>query len=350
MFKSRQGFQSRKGFQSRGGFESKGGISSSIPPSWQAYYPFSSDFEDKVSKDYEALFFNEPSFGGGGINTVANTNISVTTFQADKKGVLLDKDGNGGRVCTAGDSTGGGFVNGVRVGTNRISFSQTSGVTGKYVALVKTLLVGAVLTGSNGVTLVVVSMSSTSILEYSLIRNPTGLTDDAAIQEGFENTGDSLNGWDIDFSRSGYLTDQAQLAADRATAGDTLLASLPTPEQWDVSGDFRFGYIGIGKTSADIAGQVMLQTGNMGISTGFGITFAEIGASISALSVDSDTIVGECFIKYVGGMLSIVIDGAESTPVASAAPAIGAFAQVGANISNLLPAPGTYGRLLFDVL
>ena len=88
----------------------------------------------------------------------------------------------------------------------------------------------------------------------------------------------------------------------------------------------------------------------MGISTGLGITFAEIGASISSLPVVSDTIVGECYIKYVGGMLSIVIDGAESTPVASAAPVIGAIAQIGANTSNMLQAPGTYGGLLFEVL
>ncbi len=175
-------------------------IEADAPESFQAFYPFLSDFEDKVSGTLTASFDNAPTFGGGGINTVANTNITVPT------------------------------------------------------------------------------------------------------------------------------------------AG------------WDTTGDFRFGYINIGKTVADVIGQVLLQTGNMGITTGIGITFAEIGASISSLAVDSNTIVGECFLKYVGGMLSIVIDGVESTPVASVAPTIGAFAQVGANISNLNPAPGTYGGLLFEVL
>lgn len=171
-----------------------------LPASFQAFYPFESDLKDQVSGTLTASFANAPTFGGGGINTVANTDITVVT------------DG------------------------------------------------------------------------------------------------------------------------------------------WDTTGDFRFGYLSIGKTVADLTSQVLLQTGNMGITTGIGITFAEIGASISSLSVTSDTITGECFIKYVGGMLSIVIDGVESTPVASAAPTIGAFAQIGANITNTLAAPGTYGGLVFEVL
>lgn len=176
-----------------------------LPPSFQAFYPFKSDLVDQVSGTLVASFANAPTFGGGGINTVANTDITVP-------------------------------------------------------------------------------------------------------------------------------------------------ATLVGGGSWDTTGDFRFGYTNIGKTVADISGQVLLQTGNMGISTGIGITFAEIGASISSLAVTSDTIIGDCFIKYVGGMLSIVIDGTESTPVASSAPTMGAFAQIGANISNASQAPGTYGGLIFEVL
>ena len=158
---------------------------------------------------------------------------------------------------------------------------------------------------------------------------------------------------DLEDQVSGTLTASFAVAPTFGGGGINTDASTDitvVTDGWDTTGDFRFGYINIGTTDADVIGQVLLQSGNMGITTGIGITFAEIGASVSSLAVDSDAIAGECFIKYVAGMLSIVIDGAESTPVASAAPAIGAFAQIGANISNLTPAPGAYGGLVFEVL
>lgn len=205
MINATSGISCTQNIKFTSGINAISGIKATLPLSYQAFYPFSSDLIDQVSGNITASFANAPTFGGGGINTVANTDITVPT--------TLD----------GGDS-------------------------------------------------------------------------------------------------------------------------------WDASGDFTFGYTGIGKTVADVTGQVLLQTGNMGISTGIGITFAEIGASISSLPVDSDDIIGECFIKYIGGMLSIVIDGVESTPVASAPPTIGNFAQIGANIANASPAPGTYGGLLFEAV
>ena len=331
------------------GISAISGIKGTLPGSYQAFYPFVSDFIDQVSNDYFAITNNNPSFGGGGINTVANTDMSVTTFQADKKGLLIDEKGNGGLLCNLGDLNNGTFTNGVLTAPSVTPLITMVGstVSGKYFdAGVSSLLIDSrFIIGSHSIPVIGVSNPNT----WQLDLTGTGLDSDD-LRDLIGNDGASSNPFAIDVTRSGYLTSQAAWSTVRTTAGDTLLGSLPTPEQWDVSGDFRFGYIGIGKTVADVTGQVMLQTGNMGISTGIGITFAEIGASISALSVDSDTIVGECFIKYVGGMLSIVIDGAESTPVASAAPVIGAFAQEGANISNSSAAPGTYGGLLFEVL
>lgn len=205
MINAKSGISCNQNIRFISGINAVSGIKGTLPESYQAFYPFISDLIDQISGTIAASFANSPTFGGGGINTVANTDITVPT--------TLE---------------GGG--------------------------------------------------------------------------------------------------------------------------SWDTSGDFIFGYINIGKTVADVTGQVLLQTGNMGITTGIGITFAEIGASISSLPVDSDTIVGECFIKYIKGMLSIVIDGVESTPVASVAPSIGAFAQIGANISNLSPAAGTYGGLVFQAI
>ena len=337
-------FTSRPAFSSKIAFTSKSGMSSQIPGSWQAYYPFLSDFQDDVSNDYLALFDNLPTFGGGGVNTVANTNLRVTTFQADGKGVYLD-DGDGGVDCKLSNFTNAGFVDGVDQTSMQMTF-VTSGDTGKYQGLVVTPWVGMVGYAKNGSIIRCISIVNDRTFNFEILKGVIG------------DVTDTVNGfaypavWIPDFSFSDFYPNETgvgSVAEMRTNAGDDV-SGVPAAKPWDTSGDFRFGYIGVGKTVADITAQVMLQTGNMGISTGIGITFAEIGASISSLPVTSDAIVGECFLKYVGGMLSIVIDGAESTPVASAAPAIGAFAQIGANISNASPAPGTYGGLLFEPL
>lgn len=347
MINAKSGISCNQNVRFTSGISAISGIKGTLPNSYQAYYPFTSDFIDQVSNDYVAIFDNQPAFGGGGINTAANTNISVTTFQNDSKGVWLDSpsDDGGANPCGLGDFDASGFVNGVLFTSGTAGFLTFNGSTaGKYQGISLTNIDGAIGLGSGG-SIVELGFNSESILSFNIIEG-----DQASVQNEFEFG----NFWTFDITRSDYFT--GSLAADttvvgniRVSAGDDI-SGFTAPKIWDTSGDFRLGYIGIGKTVADITSQVLLQTGNMGISTGIGITFAEIGASISALSVTSDTIVGECFIKYVGGMLSIIIDGVESTPVASAAPSIGGFCQAGASASNALAAPGTYGGLLFEVL
>lgn len=311
-----------------------------LPLSFQAFYPFLADFTDRVSSDYVAVFDNLPAFSGGGINTIANTNVKVSTYQSGKKGAFLD-NGDGGVDVILGDfSIETNWANGVNTTENIITFSGDT-TTGKFAGLLTGDFDGSVASNPINNARIIVTMRNAGSLDYTVIEGT-----DAEIQAGFEFP----NAWTLDASLSDFApSNEAGFRSIRTAAGDDV-SGFPAALPWDTSGDFRFGYTGIGKTVADIASQVMLQTGNMGISTGIGITFAEIGASISSLPVTSDTIVGECFIKYVGGMLSIVIDGAESTPVASAAPTIGAFAQIGANVTNSLAAPGTYGGLVFEVL
>lgn len=336
MINATSGISCTQNIKFTSGISAISGIKGTLPESYQAFYPFNSNFIDQVSNDYIALFDNIPSFGGGGVNTVANTNLRVTAFQQDGKGVYLDENGNGGVPFITSNFTGAGWTNGAS--PTGLLLTAAQGQPGKFAGLVTSDFIGAPLYAGNSIAIITATPSNEQIT-FIVVQGTW---------EDFQRP----NLITIDFSFSGYYPNETgvgSVAEVRDDAGDDV-SGFPAAVQWDTSGDFRFGYIGIGKTVADITSQVLLQLGNMGISTGIGITFAEIGASISSLPVTSDTIAGECFIKYVGGMLSIVIDGVESTPVASAAPVIGAFAQEGANTSNMLAAPGTYGGLLFEVL
>lgn len=344
--KASLGIGATKNVKFKSGISASIGIESSIPPSFQCFYPFVFDFLDRVSGEYEAVFDNLPSFGGGGVNTVANTDLQVTTFQDNGKGVYLDEpDQPGSNPCIIGQFTSANAVNGVDPLANTFTFNEFGGgQTGKYFTFVNNLQIGCIVIAPDGNQ---VRVTATNGFALWTVQRLTTMTNQQLIDSfGFPNQ------LTVDFSASDYYPTETGLnsvAEVRTNAGDDV-SGFPTSKQWDVSGDFRFGYIGIGSTVADVLSQVLLQTGNMGITTGIGITFAEIGASISSLSVTSDTIVGECFLKYVSGMLSIVIDGVESTPVASAAPAIGGFAKCGTNNDNTLPAAGTYGELIFEVL
>lgn len=346
MINATSGISCTKNVKFISGISAISGINTTLPNSFQAFYPFLSDFKDRVSNDYDALFNNQPSFGGGGLNTVANTNLQVTTFQEDGKGVYLDEPATATIPAFASNFTSGSFVGGIATDGSMPRLTNFDTTTpGKYSGLIDSVKeLGSIYSSIDGTSVLrVISSPNTNQVNFEYL-----IGGDTEFIAGFTHPKE----YRIDRTFSAWFpmeTGAGSVSELRVNAGDDV-SGFSTSVQWDTSGDFKFGYTGIGKTVADIAGQVMLQTGNMGISTGIGITFAEIGAAISALSVDSDTIVGECFIKYVGGMLSIVIDGTESTPVASAAPVIGAFAQEGANTSNSLAAPGTYGELLFEVL
>ncbi len=210
-------------------------------------------------------------------------------------GLLSDKDGNGGVFVTTGDFTGGTWMNGVNTAASELTFFQTSGIEGKYVGLVSALFIGAIFTASNGATLEIVSTAGSGTLGYSVIKGT-----DAEIQAGFENDGTSSNPFDIDFATSGYFTDQAQLAIDRAAAGDTLLASLPAVEGWPVNNSkitFTFEYRG----HAGSVGR-LLETGTAATQRVLLFTGTQAGGSIT-FRIDSTGADRSATLTVVGGLV-----------------------------------------------
>lgn len=219
---------------------------------------------------------------------------TITTLL--EKGLLLDKDGNGGVVCNAADRNDGGFIGGINTASKLLSFiGDTSPLNGKYFSLLKSLWNGATAFADNGAIISLSFLGSLDTAGYISIKGT-----DSEIQAGFE----FLNAFTIDFSTSGYFTDQAQLAIDRAAAGDTLLASLPAVELWPVN-NFRISF--------------NVNSRAVGIANAFNALFGAGTSNSDRLLIETNTD-GTRFVLNdnvggSGGNISLLISDFESDPI-----------------------------------
>lgn len=201
----------------------------SAPPAGLGVFIWQGDFLDGPD------FTSSPIYTSGSSATRIADNSTITTLL--EKGLLLDKGGNGGVVCVLSDyNPGGAWLNGVNTTSMELFFATTAippaSVNGKYFDIFNVLWIGSILTTENTI-LKVSGVGGSFQLEYEIIKGSN-----SQIQAEYENDGTSSNPFNVDFSTSAYFTDQAQLAIDRAAAGDTLLASLPAVQGWPTT-DFR---------------------------------------------------------------------------------------------------------------
>lgn len=143
---------------------------------------------------------------------ITPTGATATRLADDP--TLATSDGFVDNECYCGGLTSGAFINGVNTSAFQITMFGGVGIEGKYIGLVTTDWIGAILCSDSGVLLEITGATAPHLITYAVIKNPTGLSDADAVQAGFEYP----NLFQIDFSTSAY--DITTVKALRASVGD----------------------------------------------------------------------------------------------------------------------------------